>query len=187
MTPAPEITELLVRWCDGDLAALDTLAPLVEDELHRLAHSFMNKERPGHMLQTTALVNEAFIRLVDQDRVRWKNRAHFFGIAGQIMRRTLRNFARDQTRVKRGGGAVNLCLDEIAVVSPQRLEELLVLDEAHDRLAAIDERMCRIVEMRYYGGLTVEETAAVLRVSAATIHRDSSFAVAWLAREMGPE
>ena len=186
--PAPtEITELLVSWCDGDQSALETLAPLVEKELHRIAHSFMRRERQGHMLQTTALVNEAFIRLVNQDRVRWKNRAHFFGIAGQLMRRILSNYARDQNRLRRGGGALQVSLSEASIVSTVKLDEVLIIDEALGRLAAIDTRMSRMVEMRYFGGLTIEEVAEVLCVSVPTVERDWKFARAWLARELGLE
>ncbi len=185
MPPPSEITELLISWCDGDRNALEALTPLVEKELHRLAHSFMRKERPGHILETTALVNEAFIRLVKQDRVRWQNRAHFFGIAGQIMRRILSNYARDQRRLRRGGGAVHVSLSNAALISPVKLEEVLVIDEALKGLSAIDEQMSRMIEMRYYGGLSVEETAEVLNISASKVHRDCKFARAWLAREMG--
>jgi RNA polymerase sigma factor (TIGR02999 family) len=185
MPASIEITELLISWCEGDQSALETLAPLVEKELHELAHSFMRKERPGHILETGALVNEAFIRLVNQDRVRWQNRAHFFGIAGQIMRRILSNYARDQRRLKRGGGAVQVSLSDVAMISPIALEEVLAIDEALEKLAAIDERMSRMVEMRYYGGLNIEETAEILNVSIAKVNRDWKFARAWLAREMG--
>jgi RNA polymerase sigma-70 factor (ECF subfamily) len=185
MSSPPQITELLISWCNGDQTALEALAPLVERELHRLAHSFMRKERPGHMLETTALVNEAFIRLVNQDRVRWQNRAHFFGIAAQMMRRILSNYARDQRRLRRGGGAIQVSLSEVAMIPPVKLEEMLAIDEALERLATVDERMSRMVELRYYGGLSVKETAEVLHVSAATVNRDCKFACAWLKRTMG--
>lgn len=185
MSSPPEITELLINWCDGDQTALEALAPLVERELRRLAHSFMRKEHPGHILETAALVNEAFIGLVNQDRVRWQNRAHFFGIAGQIMRRILSNYARDQRRLKRGGGAIQVSLSDVAMISPVKLEEVLAIDEALGRLALIDEKMSRMIEMRYYGGLSVKETAEVLSVSTAKVNRDCKFARAWLAREMG--
>ena len=185
MPPPPEITELLISWCDGDQAALEALAPLVEKELHRLAHSFMHRERPGHILETTALVNEAYIRLVNQNRVRWQNRAHFFGIAGQIMRRILSNYARDQRRLRRGGGAIHVSLSNVSIISPIKLEEVLAIDEALEKLAAIDEQLSRMIEMRYYGGLSVEETAEVLSISTAKVNRDCKFARAWLAREMG--
>ncbi|MDT4894959.1 MAG: hypothetical protein QOH25_36 [Acidobacteriota bacterium] len=185
MSSPLEITELLTNWCDGDQTALENLVPLVERELHRLAHSFMNRERPGHILETTALVNEAFIRLVNQDRVRWQNRAHFFGIAGQIMRRVLRNYARDQRRIRRGGGALQVSLSDVAMISPVKLEEVLAIDEALEGLAAIDEQMSRMMEMRYYGGLSVKETAEVLNISTSKVNRDCKFARAWLADAMG--
>jgi len=183
--PPAHITELLVSWCEGDHAALEELTPLVESELRRLAHSYMRKERPGHILETTALVNEAFIRLVDQKRVRWQNRAHFFGIAGQMMRRVLKNYVRDQRRLKRGGGALQVSLSDVAAVSPFNLEELLAIDEALDGLAKIDEQMGRMIEMRYYAGLSVKETAEILKVSPAKVNRDCKFARAWLASRMG--
>ena len=182
---ASEITDLLISWSDGDPAALDALAPLVEAELRRLAHSFMGKERPGHILETTALVNEAYIRLVKQNRVRWQNRAHFFGIAGQMMRRILSNYARDQRRLRRGGGAIRVSLSEVALVSNARLEEVLAIDEALEGLAAIDPQLSRMVEMRYFGGLSVKEAAEVLNVSTSKVNRDWKFARAWLARAMG--
>jgi RNA polymerase sigma factor (TIGR02999 family) len=185
MSSSPEITELLTKWRDGDRAALEDLVPLVERELHRLAHAFMNRERPGHILETTALVNEAFIRLVNQDRVQWQNRAHFFGIAGQMMRRILSNYARDQRRLRRGGGALQVSLSEVAMISPVKLEEVLAIDEALEKLAAIDEQMSRMIEMRYYGGLSVKETAEVLKVSTAKVNRDCKFARAWLAEAIG--
>jgi RNA polymerase sigma factor (TIGR02999 family) len=183
-----EITDLLVRWREGDQSALEALAPLVEAELRRLAHSFMGRERPGHLLETTALVNEAFIRLVKQDRVRWQNRAHFFGIAGQMMRRVLSNYARDQRRLRRGGGALRVSLSDAALVSHARLEEVLAIDEALRSLSEIKpngERMSRVVEMRFFGGLSVEEVAEVLGVSPSTVNLDWKFAKGWLAHEIG--
>jgi len=185
MSSSSGITELLAKWSTGDQAALEALAPLVERELHRLAHSFMKRERSGHILETTALVNEAFIRLVDQDRVRWQNRAHFFGIAGQLMRRILSNYARDQRRIKRGGGCLQVSLSNVMMVSPVKLEEVLVIDEALEKLAVIDEQMSRMVVMRYYGGLSVKETAEVLNVSVSKVNRDCKFARAWLADAIG--
>jgi len=184
MSSPSDITALLVDWSKGDKAALDKLFPLVERELHRLAHSYMRKERSNHTLQTTALVNEAYLRLVDQRNTRWQNRAHFFGIAAQIMRRILMNYARDRQRKKRGGGAIQVSLSETDVVSVTKVSELLALDEALDRLAAIDERKAKVVEFRYFGGLSVEETAEVLDVSAITVTRDWNMAKAWLAREL---
>lgn len=187
MTAPAEITRLLLAWSDGDQAALEKLLPLVEKELHRIADRYMRKENPGHTLQTTALVNEAYFRLVDQRSVRWQNRAHFFGIAAKIMRRILLNYARDRHRVKRGGLAVQVSLSEVAVMSEAKSSELIALDEALERLAAIDERKCRVVELRYFGGLSVEETAEVMKVSPITVIRHWNMAKAWLARELGHE
>jgi len=184
MSSPSDITALLVDWSKGDKAALDKLFPLVERELHRLAHSYMRKESSDHTLQTTALVNEAYLRLVDQRNTRWQNRAHFFGIAAQIMRRILMNYARDRQRMKRGGGAIQVSLSETDVVSVTKVSELLALDEALERLAAIDERKAKVVEFRYFGGLSVEETAEVLDVSSITVTRDWNMAKAWLAREI---
>jgi len=178
------ITELLIRWRQGDQSALERLIPLVEDELHKIAHRYMSRENPGHLLQTTALVNEAFLRLIDQSRVSWQNRAHFFGIAAQIMRRILLNHARDQKRIKRGGGGIQLSLSEAEAVSAEQSAELIALDEALNRLALIDERKSRIVELRYFGGLSVNETAEALQVSPITVARDWNLAKAWLAREI---
>ncbi len=146
----------------------------------------MRRESPGHTLQTTALVNEAYLRLVDQKNVRWQNRAHFFGIAAQIMRRILLNYARDRHRVKRGGHAVQVSLSEVAVMSAEKSSELIALDEALERLAGIDERKARVVELRYFGGLSVEETAEVLNVAPVTVIRHWNMAKAWLARELRP-
>jgi RNA polymerase sigma factor (TIGR02999 family) len=184
MSSPPDITALLIDWSKGDKAALDKLFPLVERELHRLAHSYMRKEASDHTLQTTALVNEAYLRLVDQKNTRWQNRAHFFGIAARIMRRILMNYARDQQRLKRGGNAIQVSLSEADVVSGTKVSELLALDEALDRLATIDERKAKVVEFRYFGGLSVEETAEVLDVSSITVTRDWNMAKAWLAREI---
>lgn len=186
MTPSSsEITALLIDWSNGDQAALEKLLPLVEKELRRIAHSYMRREDPDHTLQTTALVNEAYLRLIDQKRTRWQNRAHFFGIAARIMRRILLNYARDQQRAKRGGKAVQVSLSEASVVSLERTEELIFLDEALHRLAAVDERKSQVVELRYFGGLDVQETAEVLNVSTITVMRDWKFAKAWLLREIG--
>ena len=183
--PSSEITNLLVDWSNGDQSALEKLFPLVERELHRLAHSYMRRENPDHTLQTTALVNEAYVRLVDQKKTHWQNRAHFFGIAATIMRRTLLNYARDQKRQKRSGGAVHVSLSEVAVISYSKAEDLIALDQALEKLSQVDERKARVVELRHFGGLSVEETAEVLRVSQITIERDWKFAKAWLLREMG--
>ena len=183
-SPTSEITGLLIDWSNGDKSALEKLLPLVERELRRLAHSYMRREKPDHTLQTTALVNEAYLRLIDQSKTRWQNRAHFFGISAQIMRRILLNYARDQHREKRGGNAVQVSLSQAAIVSAEKSSELLVLDIALQRLAEVDERKSRVVELRYFGGLNVEETAEILKVSEITVMRDWKFAKAWLAREM---
>ena len=179
-----EITGLLVEWGNGNQAALERLLPLVEQELHRLAHSYMRREDRDHTLQTTALVNEAYLRLIDQNKTRWQNRAHFFGIAARIMRRILLNYARDQNRKKRGGKAVKVSLSEAAVICLEKSEELIALDDALKRLAEVDDRKSQVVELRYFGGLDVDETAEVLRVSTITVTRDWNFARAWLRREM---
>lgn len=184
MSTPQDITALLIDWSNGDKAALDRLFPLVERELHRLAHSYMRNENPDHTLQTSALVNEAYLKLVDQRNTRWQNRAHFFGIAAKIMRRILLNYARDRNRLKRGGKAIQVSLSKVAVVSVEKSEELLALDEALQRLTAFDERKGQVVELRYFGGLSVEETAELLKVSPVTIMRDWNIAKAWLAREL---
>jgi RNA polymerase sigma factor (TIGR02999 family) len=186
-SPDEEITGLLINWSNGDQAALEELLPLVERELHRLAHSYMRREDPNHTLQTTALINETYVRLVDQKRVKWQNRAHFFGIAAQIMRRFLSNYARDQHRAKRGGRAIQVSLSEIAVMASEKAKELIALDEALQKLALVHERKSRVVELRYYGGLSVEETAEILNISSETVLRDWRYARAWLHREMSDE
>ena len=181
-TPSQEVTQLLNAWSDGDRSALDKLLPLVEGELHRLAHRYMSHERQDHTLQTTALVNEAYLKLIDQ-RVDWQNRAHFFGIASQIMRRILIDHARKHLGPKHGGGKT-ISLDEVAVISDERASELVALDEALTTLGKVDDRKCRVVELRYFGGLSVEETATVLGVSVDTITRDWRRAKAFLRREL---
>ena len=183
-TPSSEITGLLIDWSNGDQAALDKLLPLVEDELRRIAHRYMRREGPDHTLQTTALVNEAYLKLIDQKKTHWQNRAHFFGIAAQIMRRILLNYARDKHRKKRGGSAVQVSLSEVSIVSLEKTGELIALDEALHRLARVDERKSRVVELRYFGGLDVDETAEVLKVSPITVMRDWKYAKAWLVREI---
>jgi|SRR2546427_10051076 len=179
-----QVTQLLVAWSDGDQTARDELIPLVYEELHRLAHHYMNRERPGHTLQTSALVNEAFVKLVDQRDVRWQNRAHFFGIAAQMMRRILVDHARSRQSAKRGGDLRQVSLNEATIVSDQRAADVVALDEALKNLAAIDQRKSQIVELRYFGGLSTEETAEVLKVSPGTVNRDWTLAKAWLRREM---
>jgi len=180
----PEVTQLLVAWGNGDPVAGDELMPLVYDELHRLAHQYMRKERPGGVLQTSALVNEAYLRLIDQKDVQWQNRAHFFGIAAQMMRRILVDHARGRQSAKRGGSARLVPLDEGLIVSNERNAEVLALDETLKTLAALDKRKGQIVELRFFGGLSIEETAEVLAVSPGTVMRDWTLAKAWLLREM---
>jgi RNA polymerase sigma factor (TIGR02999 family) len=185
MTPSPEeVTRLLLDWGNGNAAALERLTPLVYEELHRLAHQHMNRERRDHTLQTSALVNEAYLRLIDQRGVHWQNRAHFFSIASRLMRRILVDHARAHRYAKRGGGAIQVSLDEAAVVSQERAEELVALDEALTSLATIDQRKSQVVELRFFGGMSVEETAEVLGVSPITVKRDWSTAKAWLYRSI---
>ena len=179
-----ELTQLLIEWSKGDRAALDKLIPLIDEELRRLAHRYMNRERAGHTLQTTALVNEAFVRLVNRKNLHWQNRAHFFGIAAHLMRTILVDHARSHASAKRGGGARKLELDEALVVSQQRASEVIALDEALKQLALLDPQQSCIVELRFFGGLTVEEAAEVLHVSPATIKREWSTAKAWLYHEL---
>ena len=179
-----EVTELLVDWSNGDQSALDELLPLVHAELCKLAHHLMSSERPDHTLQTTALVNEAYLRLAAQNNTRWQNRAHFFAIAAQLMRRTLIDHARSHQYAKRGGGAQKIPLDEATALNPERAAEMVALDEALQDLSAIDARKGHVVELRYFGGLSVEETAEVLKVSPVTVMRDWSIAKAWLRREI---
>lgn len=186
-TPPHEVTQLLVAWSNGDKTALDRLMPLVYMELSRLAHLYMGRERPGHTLQTTALVNEAYLRLVDQEKMRWENRAHFFGIAARLMREILIEHARSRQAAKRGGAQVRLSLGEVERIASKPDVNLIALDEALVRLEAIDPRKSRIVELRYFGGLGIEETAEVIGVSPATVKRDWSMARAWLRSEIGNE
>jgi RNA polymerase sigma-70 factor (ECF subfamily) len=179
-----EVTQLLLDWSDGDQAAFDALMPLVYDELRQMAHRYMSRERPGHTLQTTALVSEAYLRLVDQKRVHWQNRAHFFAVAAQAMRRILIDYARKQRYAKRGGGAPKISLEEAAVMSQERAADLVALDQALITLASLDPRQSRVVELRFFGGLTIEETAEVLRLSVDMVKREWATAKAWLSREM---
>jgi len=182
-----QITELLLAWNAGDEQALERLMPLVHDELHRLAHRYMAGERSDHPLQTTALVNEAYVRLVDSSRVRWQNRAHFFAVSAQLMRRILVDFARARQKLKRGGDVVRVTFDEALSISHQPNVALIALDDALKALAALDERKSRVVELRFFGGLSVDETAAVLKVSSITVMRDWAMAKAWLLRELDTE
>jgi RNA polymerase sigma factor (TIGR02999 family) len=182
-----EISTLLRAWSDGDQGALDRLTPIVYEELRRLARRYMKRERPGHSLQTSALVNEAYIRLVDYERMQWQNRAHFFAVSSQLMRRILVEHAR-RRNLKRGGGVQHVSLEEAAVVGGGRGcplgPDLVELDDALNALARLDPRKVQVVEMRFFGGLSVEETAAVLKVSPVTVMRDWSTAKAWLYREL---
>ena len=187
MSSQPNITELLVGYGRGDKEALDQLMPVVYDELRRQAARYLRREQAGHTLQTTALIHEAYVRLVDQRNVQWQNRAHFFGIAAQLMRRILVDHARTKKRVKRGGSDVRVSLDEAAVTVKGQDLDVVGLDEALDRLAKIDEQQSRVVELRFFSGLTVEETAEVMGISAATVKRDWSMAKAWLHRELSGE
>ena len=175
-----QVTQLLVDWGNGDSAAVDKLIPLLQPELHRLAHYYMSREHGGHTLQTTALVNEAYLKFVDKPPPRWENRPHFFAIAAQVMRRIMVDHARKRHSAKRGAGAVKVALDETTLVTEARAEDLLALDEALEKLAAFDRRMSQIVEMRYFGGLTTQDIADVLKIHPNTVTRDWSAAKAWL-------
>jgi RNA polymerase sigma factor (TIGR02999 family) len=181
---AHEVTQLLQAWGDGDERALEKLTPLVYGELHQLAQRYMAREAPGHTLQTTALVHEVYLRLVDFRKISWQNRAYFFGVCARLMRQILVDFARSRRRLKRGGEAPRVSLEEAFVVSLEAPANLLALDEALDALAALEPRKSRVVELRFFGGLSVEETAEVLKVSEETILRDWRLAKAWLLREM---
>ena len=182
-----EVTELLVDWSNGDQAALDRLMPLVDRELHRLAHHYMRRESPGHTLQSTALVNEAYLRLVDQKRMHWENRAHFFALSAQLMRRILVDHARKRKYAKRGGDAGKISFDEVMAVSPERGADLIALDDALEKLAAIDPRKSKVVEMKFFGGLSVEEAAEALGVAPLTVKRDWKMAKAWLYNALSNE
>jgi RNA polymerase sigma factor (TIGR02999 family) len=182
-----ELTQLLVEWGNGNQAALDKLIPLVHEELRRMAHHYMRRERPGHTLQTSALVDEAYLRLIDQKNVHWKNRAHFFAISAQLMRRILVDHARRHHYAKRGGGARKVSLDGVMIVSSERGADLIALDDALASLADIDPRKSEIVEMRFFGGLSVEETAQALKLSPRTVMREWGLAKAWLYRTLSNE
>ena len=181
---AREVTQLLVDWGKGDAQALDQLMPLVYNELHRLARRYMRHERPDHTLQATSLVNEAYLRLIDVNRVEWRNRAHFLALAAQMMRRILVESARSRQRQKRGGGAVHVSLDDVHELPALKEHDLVALNDALSGLATFDARMSQVVELRFFGGLTVDETAHVLNVSPETVNRDWKTAKAWLLREV---
>lgn len=185
MSSPKDVTQMLQAWRGGDHGALDELLPLVYDELRKLAASHLRNERPGHTLQPTALANEAYLRLVDQRNVQWQNRAHFFGIAAQMMRRILVDYARSRRAAKRGSDGRKVALDEAIGVPAPPPGDVVALDEALKKLATLDPRQSRIVELRYFGGLTIEETAEVVGISPATIKREWSMAKAWLHQEIG--
>jgi RNA polymerase sigma factor (TIGR02999 family) len=182
-----QITQLLIDWNNGSPEAMEKLMPMVESELRRIAANYMRRERPNHTLETSALVNEAYLKLVDQRQVRWQNRSHFFALASQLMRRILLDHARSQRRAKRGGAAIPLNLDDVAVMAPEKSAELVALDDALTRLAEFDPRKSKIVEMRFFGGLTVEEVAEVLGIAPITVMLNWRLARAWLQREMRGE
>ena len=183
--PAPQITGLLVEWSNGNQAALDEMLPLIEGELRRLAHHYMRRERPGHTLQTTALVNEAYLRLINQNGTKWQDRAHFFAIAARTMRHILVDYARAKRYAKRGGGAVQVSLDHAKLVSNEPALEVVALDEALTRLEGLDRAQARVVELRFFGGLTIKETAEAMAISVDAVKREWSTAKAWLYREIG--
>ena len=188
MTSSPkEVTELLLAWSQGDESALEKLIPLVHAELRRLAKRYMGRERAGHTLQTTALINEAYLRLIHSKNVRWQNRAHFFAVSAQLMRRILVDFARSRHYQKRGGGAQKVSLDQALDISDEKGAELIALDDALSALDKLDARKSRVVELRFFGGLSVEETAEVLKVSPDTVMRDWKMAKVWLLRAMSGE
>ncbi len=179
-----DVTRLLHRWREGEVEALDRLMPLIYEELRRLAHLHLRNERSGHTLNTTALVHEVYLNLVGGVQVPWENRAHFFAVAARAMRRILISYARKRNRLKRGGGRPDLPLDRALVFTQDRFDELIALDQALTALEATDERLCRVVECRYFGGLTIEETAGAMGTSAATVKRDWNMAKAWLRRAL---
>lgn len=182
-----DVTELLHEWRQGDKSAFDKLMPLVYDEMRRIAHRYMQKERDGHTLQTTALINEAYVRLVGQQKIEWQNRAHFFAVTAQVMRHVLIDHARRVHYAKRGGGAQHVALDDVDAMTTERAAELVALDEALSELAILDPRKSRVVELRYFGGLSLEETADVLEISLMTVRRDWRAAKAWLYRKLNDE
>jgi RNA polymerase sigma-70 factor (ECF subfamily) len=180
------VTQLLIKWRDGDETALSQLTPIVYQELRRLAHAYMRRERSGHMLQTSALINEAYIRLVDHRGMRWQNRNHFYAVAAQAMRRVLVDYARSRNDLKHGGGVRMVELDQAVAVAQQQAADLIALDDALTDLAAFDPRKCQVVEMRYFGGMSADEIAEVLGVSVITVNRDWKTAKAWLLRTISP-
>ena len=186
-SPQPEVTQLLSAWRGGEPGALERLIPILQPELHRLAHHYMSRERPGHTLQTTALIDDAYVQLADSGQAGWQNRAHFFAAAAQLMRRIMVDHARQRQALKRGGGAIRVTLDEAAAVTQTRASELLALDEALEKLATFDQRKAQVVELRYFGGLTMEEIADVLKIHVNTVTRDWTAARAWLLAALSEE
>jgi RNA polymerase sigma factor (TIGR02999 family) len=184
MPPSHEVTKLLKDWSAGDESALEKLMPLVYDELRQLAHQHMRREKRGHTLQTSALVNEAYLRLVDQSKIEWGSRGHFFGIAARLMRQILVDQARRRNFAKRGGGAIQVALNEATTVAQEQSANVMALDDALKNLEKTDQRKSRIVELRFFGGMSIEETATVLKVSPGTVMRDWTFARAWLRNQM---
>ena len=182
-----DATNLLLAWSGGDASAFDKLVPLVYQELRVLAQRYMRRERPDHTLRPTALVNEAYLRLIDVNRIQWQNRAHFLAFAAQTMRRILVEFARNRHRQKRGGDAIHVTLGDVAEMAEEKQADLVALSDALTALASFDARMSQIVELRFFGGLSVQETADVLKVSAETVMRDWKTAKVWLLRELSPE
>ena len=183
-TPQHRVTQLLEQWSRGDDAAVVELTPLVYEELRRLAHHYMEGQRPNHTLQTTALVNEAYLRIADQTNPNWQSRAHFFAVAGRAMRQIVVDYARSYQSQKRGGGAFKIELDEAAILSPEQSKEIVDLHEALERLAALDSRKAQVVELKYFGGLNYDEMAEVLKISRVTVRRDWEFAKVWLYTEL---
>jgi RNA polymerase sigma factor (TIGR02999 family) len=189
MTPpsSEQVTRLLCEWRSGDSTAFERLIPLIQPELQRLAHHYMSRERPGHTLQTTALLDDAYLQLTDTTQPQWQNRVHFFAVAAQLMRRLMVDHARQREALKRGGGTIRVALEESAAVTQTRADELLALDEALEKLAAFEARKARVVELRYFGGLTMEEIAEVLKIHVNTVTRDWTAARAWLRAALSGE
>jgi RNA polymerase sigma-70 factor (ECF subfamily) len=187
MATSPDVTQLLLKWGEGDDGARDQLMPLLYGELRRLAQSYLRRDRPGHILQPTALVNEAYLRLADQSKLECRDRTHFFGIASHVMRQILVDHFRSSNAAKRGAGSANLPLDEMQVAAPARESDILALDDALMELAKLDERKSRLIELKFFGGLTIEESADLLGISTATVGRELRLAIAWAHRYMSGE
>jgi RNA polymerase sigma factor (TIGR02999 family) len=187
MAAGPDVTQLLLQWGKGDSRALDQLMPLLYDQLRQLAQSYLRRDKPGHILQPTALVNEAYLKMADQTRLEFHNRTHFFGIAAHVMRQILVDHFRSGNAAKRGAGAANLALDDVPIASPGREANILALDDALKELAKVDERKSRLIELKFFGGLTAEESADLLGISTATVGRELRMAIAWVHRQMSGE